>query len=963
MSAGLAPSVSPGPMPSDSSAPARLARLRRAVEESAHYLPAQGPIAVFIHHNTLHAFEHLRFEAAVVEAARLFGTEPFRTEEAFRGELERGRIEAQDIDVVVALEPNAPVWPGRFDRHALQRSILLRGIRSFTPTTIHWRLEQGDLATDLRPRAAADLFAACRRRVRSSGPPPPAAPRRARAVHPEAVHPLLIRLTSVFLDQGVAYWPMPQRQEGFYRAVRTLLSQPWAVDAPALDGVSAEFRRQARANLSPYDAIVESLHRLDVAEDRWADVVRAEMLALPGWAGLMHKLEHEPELAPHLRLPCSLVDFLAVRLTLAAAAAANVAPEPSPSHATARSEPLVLSTAASLFDVCRLMGLLAQDLDAAPDSQVDRLRDELARFDDFERRRVFHLAYERWHERHILLPLAQHRRERPPVAPTARPAAHAIFCIDEREEAIRRHLEEVDPEIATLGAAGFFGIAMDYQGIDDAHGVALCPVVVRPQHAVKEVPAADADGAASLLAQRVQRLRAWAKVSHATLVASRAMVRGVVSATALGLFSAFPLVARLLAPRHAGRVRRLLHDTLVPRPRTMLAVSREDESPRHESPSEHPAGALAPGFLLGEQTDRLAAVLTTAGLTRGFGRIVTVLGHGSTSLNNPHESAHDCGACGGRRGGPNGRAFAAIANRPEVRAALRVRGVDIPEDTWFVGGYHDTCNDEVTVFDEDVVPATHRADWARVRRSIDRARALSAHERARRFEAARRCDSPEQALRHAEERAEHLAEPRPEYGHCTNAVCIVGRRAVTRGLFLDRRAFLVSYDAALDPEDRNLAGLLGAVVPVCGGISLEYYFSFVDNEGYGCGTKLPHNITGLMGVMNGQASDLRTGLPWQMVEIHEPVRILFVVETTPARLAKVIAANPVLTQMIGNEWIRLSTLDPDTGEVHVYRHGEYVLMPPMAVALPEASSSVAWYSGKSEHLPIARISAALPGRG
>jgi uncharacterized protein YbcC (UPF0753/DUF2309 family) len=606
------------------------------------------------------------------------------------------------------------------------------------------------------------------------------------------------------------------------------------------------------------------------------------------------------------------------------------------------------------------MGLLAQDLDAAPKRQIDTLRDELERFDDFERRRVFHLAYELWHERHILQPLAQHRRERPPAPPATRPAAHAIFCIDEREEAIRRHLEEVDPQIETLGAAGFFGIAMDYQGIDDAHGVALCPVVVRPQHAVREMPA---EGAESLLAQRAQRQRAWARVAHSAAVASRSMVRGLLSATALGLFSAFPLVARLLVPRQAGRLRRSLHEALVPRPRTMLAVSRGDESAPHESPSGHPGGAFAPGFLLGEQTDRLAAVLTTAGLTRGFGRIVTVLGHGSTSLNNPHESAHDCGACGGRRGGPNGRAFAAIANRPEVRAALRARGVDIPDDTWFVGGYHDTCNDEVTVFDEDVLPATHGADWARVRQALDRARALSAHERARRFEAARRCDSPEQALRHAEERAEHLAEPRPEYGHCTNAVCIVGRRSVTRGLFLDRRAFLVSYDAAFDPQDRNIAGLLGAVVPVCGGISLEYYFSYVDNEGYGCGTKLPHNITGLMGVMNGQASDLRTGLPWQMVEIHEPVRILFVVETTPERLRKVIAANPVLTQMIGNEWVRLSTLDPDTGEVHVYRHGEYVTMTPTPVELPDAPSSVAWYSGKIEHLPIARISAVLPARG
>ena len=74
---------------------------------------------------------------------------------------------------------------------------------------------------------------------------------------------------------------------------------------------------------------------------------------------------------------------------------------------------------------------------------------------------------------------------------------------------------------------------------------------------------------------------------------------------------------------------------------------------------------------------------------------------------------------------------------------------------------------------------------------------------------ARRMRIPDAALRHVEERSEHLAQPRPEYGHCTNAVCIVGRRSLTRGLFLDRRAFLVSYDADQDPDDQSLAALHG----------------------------------------------------------------------------------------------------------------------------------------------------------
>ena len=465
-----------------------------------------------------------------------------------------------------------------------------------------------------------------------------------------------------------------------------------------------------------------------------------------------------------------------------------------------------------------------------------------------------------------------------------RPAAQVFFCIDEREESMRRALEEVDPEVETFSAAGYFGVAVDYKGIDDPHGAAFCPVVVKPRHAVVEQPKAE-DSA--LLESRRWRRRILGLLMRNSFVSSRTLVRGWLSTTALGLLSAVPLIGHLLAPRRYALLREWLNKAFLPEPRTELTLMR------NTAQSQGAVTGLLTGFAPAEKTERVASVLGPAGLARGFARLVVILGHGSTSLNNPHESAHDCGACGGRRGGPNARLFAAMANRPEVRERLRERGIDIPADTWFIGGYHDTCSDDVELFDLDAVPATHQPDLESHSRVAGQARAQNAQERARRFES---CppgrDRRPAALRHVEERSEHLAQPRPEYGHCTNAVCVVGRRSLTRGLFLDRRAFLVSYDADQDPDDQSLSALMAAVVPVCAGISLEYYFSFVDNDRYGCGTKLPHNVTGLVGVMDGHASDLRTGLPWQMVEIHEPVRILFVIETTPERLTKVINASP-----------------------------------------------------------------------
>jgi uncharacterized protein YbcC (UPF0753/DUF2309 family) len=185
---------------------------------------------------------------------------------------------------------------------------------------------------------------------------------------------------------------------------------------------------------------------------------------------------------------------------------------------------------------------------------------------------------------------------------------------------------------------------------------------------------------------------------------------------------------------------------------------------------------------------------------------------------------------------------------------------------------------------------------------------------------------------------------------------IVGRRARTRGLFLDRRAFLNSYDPTQDDEEGSILGrILAAAFPVCAGISLEYYFSYVDNAGYGCGTKLPHNIAALLGVMDGAASDLRTGLPWQMVEIHEPMRHLFVIESTPEVMRKILARSPMIEGLVRRKWVYLALLDPRSSEVLVYHDGEFLRHEPRAEKLPWAVSSVAWYRGWRDHLDFARI--------
>ena len=204
-------------------------------------------------------------------------------------------------------------------------------------------------------------------------------------------------------------------------------------------------------------------------------------------------------------------------------------------------------------------------------------------------------------------------------------------------------------------------------------------------------------------------------------------------------------------------------------------------------------------------------------------------------------------------------------------------------------------------------------------------------------------------------RTSDISQARPELGHATNAAAFIGRRAMSRGLFLDRRVFLISYDPTTDADGAIVENILLAAGPVGAGISLEYYFSTVDNERYGCGSKVTHNLTGLFGVMEGADSDLRTGLPWQMVEIHEAMRLLVVVEQTPELLSAIVARQPALQELVGNGWIVLAAKSPSTASIHLYCPRRGWLPWAGAGVLPQVGRSVDWFAGESAALAPAVV--------
>jgi uncharacterized protein YbcC (UPF0753/DUF2309 family) len=432
------------------------------------------------------------------------------------------------------------------------------------------------------------------------------------------------------------------------------------------------------------------------------------------------------------------------------------------------------------------------------------------------------------------------------------------------------------------------------------------------------------------------------------MVGSRSIGVGALMSV-FGVFALLPLVLRVVFPRFA---RRLAPTNLLSVRHTHLALDRTAEPP--------PVGKFS-GYTVDEMADIVGGQLQSMGIADRLSPLVFVVGHRSASLNNPMESAHECGACAGAPGGPNGRAFAEMANDTRVRALLVERGLVIPQSTWFVGGERNTSSSAITFFDDERVPESSRALLERAKAAFQRARETEAHERARRFESLPTWVGPRFALMHVESRSVDLAQPRPEFGHATNAICIVGRRSRTKNLFLDRRAFLVSYDPETDGDGEVLAGLLAAVVPVCAGINLEYYFGYVDPTGYGCGTKLPHNVAALLGVMNGAQSDLRSGLPWEMVEIHEPVRMTMVIEAEPQVVGRVITENPALRQLVENRWLYVACLSPDGGAMVEWVEGEFVPQPHSGRAAVAHGGWADVYAGKRGHLPFTRLEPAVSG--
>jgi len=668
-----------------------------------------------------------------------------------------------------------------------------------------------------------------------------------------------------YFDQGLSYWKSPWADLSPYAAWRGEAAHD---RTPEVRGIKHFRQTLSDMPTSAVETIITALNMLEVPENGLDAYLHRLLLTVHGWASYARYQLWEAELyggEDH-----TLTDLLAIRLVWEVALMKAFEREGLP---VAWQE--------------QKHELLNAELDR--DVQVKLAGDLLLQ-------RAFEKAY----QRQLIAQLGAEK----PAPTTERKQVQAAFCIDVRSEVFRRALETVSDDVQTIGFAGFFGFPIEYVRLGDTHGGAQCPVLLPPQFVITEsVGGASEDELAAITFRRsiTQRVtKAWRMFKF-------------------GAVSCFGFVG----PVGLVYLKNLVLDTLgrdrpVPHPAT-FGLDQEAQNRLTPDVSPDAMGERIIGMTPEQQLDVAEGVLKAMSLTKDFARIVLLAGHGSTTVNNPYATGLDCGACGGHTGEANARVAAQVLNDTAVRTGLAERGITIPADTVFVAALHDTTTDEVAIFDKGSIPTSHADYISQLEHQLAQAGQLARTERATLLNIENNADTDKSVIR----RSTDWSQVRPEWGLAGCAAFIVAPREHTADVDLDGRSFLHSYNWQQDEGFGVLELIMTAPMVVASWINLQYYGSTVDNDFFGSGNKVLHNVVGTLGVLEGNGGDLRVGLPWQSVHdgenyVHEPLRLNVMIAAPIEAMTDIIERHESVRQLVDNHWIYLFALDDQGKVTHQY---------------------------------------------
>ena len=478
------------------------------------------------------------------------------------------------------------------------------------------------------------------------------------------------------------------------------------------------------------------------------------------------------------------------------------------------------------------------------------------------------------------------------------PSFQAAFCIDVRSEVFRRALEGAAPSAVTMGFAGFFGLPISYTPIGTKATRPQLPGLLAAAFDTTESTgsATTDEELAHGRYVRLKNINAWRPFERLPN-------------------SAFSLVESL-GLSYLGKILYRSLPSLVQAPTSTPIGLAANEAARLRPTLLMPSATNAERATLAEK------ILCAMSLTSGFARLVLLLGHGSQTANNPHAAGLDCGACCGQTGEVNARVLAALLNQPDIREILATRGLHVPATTHFLAGLHNTTLDEVTLFDVDLVPASHQADLQQVNAAMRDAGERARAERAPALGLSALADRPDALKNAVTARSKNWSETRPEWGLVNNAAFVVAPRTRTRDVNLHGRSFLHDYDYTRDTDGSVLELIMTAPMVVTHWINMQYHASTVDNGRYGSGNKVLHNVVGgRLGVFEGNGGDLRIGLPMQSLHdgekwIHTPLRLSVFIQAPRAMIETVVHKHAMVKQLLDNRWIHLFRLEGDAVEVY-----------------------------------------------
>jgi hypothetical protein len=650
----------------------------------------------------------------------------------------------------------------------------------------------------------------------------------------------VIPLVLSYIDQGINRWTEPSQKNGLWDWYCNYISSSLSLKSKAISSLKSELPHFRGAD--PLDIISKVMISRYSKKEDWTTYLNTLVFHFKGWSGMIQVLEKNPSVFPLENYHVSLLEWIAILVT-----AENALNE--------KKQLTNIPLWNHSFKEIRKR-TIKKKLNKIKNQELMYYRETIQSL----QKHVFDQNKIRLNEDETTIAQA--------------PDVQVFFCLDDREESLRRALESVNANYETFGTVGFFGIDFSLKRPGHVIFQPQCPPVITPRKMAEEKHAFEKPS----FLKSVRQLLPYLNESRFTFIEP-------LLALVLWPLYAIALLLRSFSPKFYHSLREWL---------------RLDHYLNGESHID-----FIDGYTLEEKATIVSDILGGAGLKSVQSKLVIILGHASTTTNNPFQKSYGCGACSGQSGFSNAKVFAEFANDPMIRLELVKKNIMIDDSVYFLAACHDTSADKIYYGSIDESKVSDKLNLLeKFKADFEKALQINKEERWDQFHL------PNSVT--ATERAADWSQPRPEFGHSLVALSVFGPRWLTKGLDLKRRSFLVSYEPSVDHDGSHLAYDILSALPVCANINLDYFTSSAFPEALGAGSKLPLNIASGIGLMTGSKGDLKIGLATQMVDQHDPLRLLAFVYCETDKLQMVISKSARLQAILKNNWIHLIRIDPKT---------------------------------------------------